>query len=796
MPPSEVTDPRYRPAIGSVGGEGAVLFNAAQFLSASQRQQAHQNLGLGNAVTLNSSAIGAEATESQLVRGSDPRLIAVANKANLQGGRLAIAELPDQATMHVVTTANQSTRLMMNATAVRGRLVRQLDNGVIYSLRANGSPNIGADWDVVVLPNTVTSLTGTQPFVINFLQSSTPADARNTIGIANVSDVSGTLNAQVAGNLRIGGANFFGIDVNLPQAFTVQAPYVSTPGVRYLALTNSADGSISAANITGLSALLSNKADLVGGKLPLSQLPEVVGSLTASIPVANFAARLALSPEQAVGKIVVQSDDGSSWMLVQGGVPSNASNWLQVGDNDITAEQISNATPVGINLLKAASPEDAVDQLGAQPAGDYIVEGDERLTDPRAPLPHQHATSDLPLLKQDIEAMNLSKLPNVQITGMNQLLFRAFFSDVTEIDAMTISSSGANPTALLININGSVTLNGSSVITDGDSRLADAREWNAITIPQAEAEAGTSTTRRAFTAQRVWQAIAAWWNTFSVAFRNFVANPTSDNFALLLTDESGTGGGFVRSNGCTLNSPIINNLSANSLSQQTMDLILTNEIVPSPPVAFFDDFLGDRASDLNWEVSSNGGSDTNGPSGATNVFGLLQIFAPVNGFRQRILRAGPTIVNGIIIEACFAVPNLTDCGVSLGIQRPASGFDVGVVANTAVNNGQWTFQNGLGANTLITSIAPTAGDFITGKKYRVRIEFVSTTQVNIQILEADGGLTNWTQVFSGPVTTPSQDRGGGVSSHGTPRIGCSAGASGTRSVIVDWFRYRNSLNVR
>jgi hypothetical protein len=44
-----------------------------------------------------------------------------------------------------------------------------------------------------------------------------------------------------------------------------------------------------------------------------------------------------------------------------------------------------------------------------------------------------------------------------------------------------------------------------------DARLSDAREWTATTISQAEAEAGTETTRRAFTAQRVFQAVAAWW---------------------------------------------------------------------------------------------------------------------------------------------------------------------------------------------------------------------------------------------------------------------------------------------
>ena len=37
-------------------------------------------------------------------------------------------------------------------------------------------------------------------------------------------------------------------------------------------------------------------------------------------------------------------------------------------------------------------------------------------------------------------------------------------------------------------------------------------EWTAETVSQAEAEGGTATTRRAWTAQRVTQAIVAWWN--------------------------------------------------------------------------------------------------------------------------------------------------------------------------------------------------------------------------------------------------------------------------------------------
>lgn len=56
--------------------------------------------------------------------------------------------------------------------------------------------------------------------------------------------------------------------------------------------------------------------------------------------------------------------------------------------------------------------------------------------------------------------------------------------------------------------------NSAGTSTQGnDARLSDAREWTATTISQAEAEAGTATTRRAWTAERVRQAILGWWNS-------------------------------------------------------------------------------------------------------------------------------------------------------------------------------------------------------------------------------------------------------------------------------------------
>ena len=62
-------------------------------------------------------------------------------------------------------------------------------------------------------------------------------------------------------------------------------------------------------------------------------------------------------------------------------------------------------------------------------------------------------------------------------------------------------------------------------VDSNDPRLSDAREWSAETVAQAEAESGTETTRRAWTAQRVRQAVVAWWNSVSSAWgRGFVTS--------------------------------------------------------------------------------------------------------------------------------------------------------------------------------------------------------------------------------------------------------------------------------
>lgn len=86
--------------------------------------------------------------------------------------------------------------------------------------------------------------------------------------------------------------------------------------------------------------------------------------------------------------------------------------------------------------------------------------------------------------------------------------------------------------------NGVVVTNGVLGLDPAEPRLTDAREWTASTITQAESEGGIATTRRAWTAQRVRQAITAWWATLDNTIAR-LASPSFTGTPLAPTPTSG-----------------------------------------------------------------------------------------------------------------------------------------------------------------------------------------------------------------------------------------------------------------
>jgi hypothetical protein len=145
--------------------------------------------------------------------------------------------------------------------------------------------------------------------------------------------------------------------------------------------------------------------------------------------------------------------------------------------------------------------------------------------------------SQLPSFVDDVlEYANAAALPATGETGKiyvtidNGKVFRWSGSQYIEISAApgstdavpegttnlyhtTGRAAAAAPVQSVAGRTGAVTLavaDVSGAVSTTDARLTDAREWSAATVTQAEAEAGTSTSRLAFSPLRVFQAVAAW----------------------------------------------------------------------------------------------------------------------------------------------------------------------------------------------------------------------------------------------------------------------------------------------
>lgn len=94
-----------------------------------------------------------------------------------------------------------------------------------------------------------------------------------------------------------------------------------------------------ASRLTSAETSIANKADLVSGKIPLSQLPDLpVGR---KVSVANKAARLALEVHPDL-TIAYESDTADAWALDAGEDPSVEANWDKLGNAQGTGVQSFN----------------------------------------------------------------------------------------------------------------------------------------------------------------------------------------------------------------------------------------------------------------------------------------------------------------------------------------------------------------------------------------------------------------------------------------------------------------------
>ena len=447
---------------------------------------------------------------------------------------------------------------------------------------------------------------------------------------------------------------------------------------------------------------------------------------------------------------------------------------------------------------------------GKQPAGNYVTTADARLTDARewtaetvsqAEAEAGSATTrrawTAQRVRQAIAAWWAASAFKTKLDGI------ATGATANATDAQLRDRSthtGTQTTDTISGLDSALSLLDEQIaqkqplgdyIIEGDSRLTDAREWTASTVTQAEAEAGSATTRRAWTAQRVRQAIEAWFLTLAVAFRNFLANPTSANFALWLSDANGTAGGFVRAQGATLANPTI----TGSISGSAVPSVLQNQAGSTRPICIlFEDFPGIAGAGTHpWNDSGTGSTDAMATGGAGQFMGTCRLVTGTTSGNSRTRSLGiatSTVFIGAIVRYGFAIPDITSVNIGLGFA--AGGSTCQLFYASASNSGQWTLITNAGVTTF-TAATPQAGNYFSGKRYQLEIERISTTQTRILLEIADFNLANWSTVFSGTVTHGAVSANWGES---TPSFGVTTQTNAARTLIVDWASLRLPMIIR
>jgi hypothetical protein len=250
--------------------------------------------------------------------------------------------------------------------------------------------------------------------------------------------------------------------------------------------------------VTSLQAALDAKqaagsyATLDGfGKVPTAQLPSYVDDV---LEVANLAAAPATGE---TGKIYVTIDTGKTYRW-------SGSAYVEIsaspGSTDAVPEGSTNLYHTTGRAAAAAPVQSVAGRTGTVTIAkaDVGLGNVDNTADAAKPVSTAQAAADA--------AVQAAAVQRANHTG-------------TQLAATITDFSAAVQAAAPPTTNASLLTSGTvadarltaNVVLTADARLADSREWTASTVDQAEAEAGTATTRRAFTAQRVFQAIAAWW---------------------------------------------------------------------------------------------------------------------------------------------------------------------------------------------------------------------------------------------------------------------------------------------
>ena len=268
---------------------------------------------------------------------------------------------------------------------------------------------------------------------------------------------------------------------------------------------------------------------------------------------------------------------------------------------------------------------------------------------------------------------------------------------------------------------------------------------------------------------------------------NFLATPTSANLASALTDENGTGGGFVRAEGATLTSPTLVGTPVFNATDYTYGTGAGTQFQAAlinasgiGNVFCYDEFMGQGASsgvigELGWGAVGTvafRGSELNHPG----IYRISSTGTGVLGLNYLIGSTGADGFNGLTIESVFRIGAITNCRHTFGIgyigQYQSNGYR-GITFDPA-NSPNWRLHHRTSAG------ADTFTD--TGKAA------VANEWVKVKLTYASGLTTCEICTTSSP--TPSTVTNAGAYTTGTAAHSPQwvfQSTSGTQTLDVDAF---------